>query len=112
MTLSESTEILEHLRGHRGSANGVSAQTIARRMGRRKSYARTVRDIIASRRSEWARRHDIHVCASPSEGYYIAETVEEIHAYQEHLDGLAAAASEKATHTRADSLSQGIAAAS
>ncbi|MBX3634724.1 MAG: HTH domain-containing protein [Rubrivivax sp.] len=71
------TQLLQAMSRHQGAANGVSAATLATRLG---VEPRQLRKLISA-----AREDGIAICGRPSTGYYMPATPQELQAACEFL---------------------------
>ena len=73
------------IRQHNGAAQAITAPQICRQLGWRKSREREVRRAIADESAMW---EGMPVCAIPSKGYFVGETIEELETYDNYLTDL------------------------
>lgn len=78
----EGDKIFEIIRQHNGAAQAITAPQICCQLGWRKSRERTVRQIIADESAAW---EGWPVCGIPGQGYFVAESIEELMAYDNWL---------------------------
>lgn len=93
MTDLNADTLLVALRDHIGRRKGVTAAALCRQvLGREPDGGdeRQLRDVVTE-----LRRAGHHVCAHPSDGYYLAETAEELDATCAFLYGRAMSALEQ-----------------
>ena len=86
MRTEEGDNIFAIVRQHSGAANAITAPQICRLLGWKKSGERHVRQLIADEGSLW---EGWPVCSIPGQGFFIAETIEELIAYNNWLSELA-----------------------
>jgi len=88
MRTSQGDKIYQVLRTHLGRENAISAPAICKALRWPEGREREVRRVIRSESPLWADANGI-VCAAPGGGYFLAQTLEEIMAYESWLlDGL------------------------
>lgn len=92
MRTNTGNAILKVLRSHSGRAEALSAPAICRALKWPDTRERLVRRIIADESALW---NDVLVCSVPGEGYFCAETFEEIERADHWLATLATQAAEK-----------------
>ncbi len=105
MRTPDGDKIFAILRQHDGAANAITAPQICRELGWRKSSQRTVRQIIADESALW---EGWPVCGIPGQGYFIAQSIEELMSYDNWLGGLLVRASDKLSAFRAAVRKMGI----
>ena len=91
MRTPEGNKILSVLKGHIGADQSITAPEICAELGWIPGRDRRVRQIIADESALW---EDL-VCAKSGDGYFVAESFEEIETYHNWLAGLAISAMEK-----------------
>lgn len=72
-----SAQVLSELQHHIGKANGIHVRELVQRITGQlvnpDMFQRQVRDIVVD-----LRERGLHICATPSAGYFMAETAEEL----------------------------------
>jgi hypothetical protein len=105
MRTTQGDKIFAIIRQHDGAANAITAPQICRELGWRKSRERTVRQIIADEAAFW---EGWPVCAIPGQGYFVAESIEELMSYDNWLADLVDRSSDKLKAFRAALKKMGI----
>jgi hypothetical protein len=93
------------LRQHVGAANAITGPQLCRALGYRKSMERAIRRIIADESARW---EGWPVCAIPGQGYFIAESIEELMSYDNWLADLLERSTNKLQAFRAAVRKMGI----
>ena len=106
MKTATGNAILAILRRHVGRAQAITAPGICRALNFPVTRERLVRRIIADESALWP---EIIVCATPGEGYFCAETFEEIERYDHWRAHLATDAAAKHAAFRAAARRAGFA---
>ena len=84
MRTPQGDKIFEVLRAHLGRENAISAPDICTALRWPTGREREVRRIIRAESPLWSDANGI-VCAAPGGGYFLAQTLEEILAYESWL---------------------------
>ena len=105
MRTPEGDKIFAIIRQHDGAPNAITAPQICRELGWRKSRQRTVRQIISDESALW---EGWPVCAIPGQGYFIAQSIEELMSYDNWLADLLTRSCNKLNAFRAAVRKMGI----
>lgn len=105
MRTPEGDKIFAIIRQQDGAENAITAPQICRELGWKKSRERTVRRIIADESAFW---EGWPVCGIPGQGYFVAESIEELMSYRNWLADLVDRSTDKLNAFRAALQKMGI----
>lgn len=98
MRTPEGDKVFAIIRQHNGAGQAITAPQICRELGWRTSRERVVRQIIADESASW---EGWPVCAIPGQGYFVAESIEELMSYDNWLAELVSRSTNKLKAFRA-----------
>lgn len=105
MRTPEGDKVFAIIRQHDGAENAITAPQICRQLGWRRSRERLVRQLIADESAAW---EGWPVCAIPGQGYFVAQSIEELMSYDNWLAELLTRSTDKLNAFRAAVKKMGI----